>query len=214
MYLALDWVDPRRAFDEKHLTEQAVSWVEEEHSEGENGRGHSTALHEEGATTTNGKDLANFVDAVETASAFSSRSASKKTWAPVEDDTTALSPDSAVVVAAAGAANTTATADGGAAASASNTVVSLASCIETFRQLEHLLAEEGNGVKCDRCNRVTSMTKQIEIWREPDVLVLHVKRFRYDAGYVQKLATSISIRPEEPLDLSPYSFCSRDHWEC
>ena len=30
---------------------------------------------------------------------------------------------------------------------------------------------------CEKCNEVVDAVKKLEVWREPDVLLVHIKRF-------------------------------------
>lgn len=65
---------------------------------------------------------------------------------------------------------------------------------------------DGNGVKCDHCKKVCDFWKQLEIYKEPDVLLLHIKRFQVvitqSSGYsLEKLHTPVDI----PLSLMSQS---------
>ncbi|CAE7293374.1 USP6 [Symbiodinium natans] len=71
--------------------------------------------------------------------------------------------------------------------------VPLASCINAFVAAEEMKAEGDNGVKCDQCksNIAVDAQKKIDIWREPDVLVLHIKRFHFSGDHFEKISTPV-----------------------
>ena len=60
---------------------------------------------------------------------------------------------------------------------------------------------DGNGVRCDKCGTVENFSKQLEIWKEPDVLVLHIKRFHFTGRTVEKLSTAVDVPIDAVLDL-------------
>jgi len=66
-----------------------------------------------------------------------------------------------------------------------------------------LKVEFGNGVKCETCNENVDCVKKLEIWREPDVLILHIKRFHFSGVHYEKLNTPIDI-PIKELNLRPW----------
>jgi len=101
--------------------------------------------------------------------------------------------------------------------------VPLSSCINKFTEEEQL--EEQNTWYCPRCKDHVRAYKSIGLWTLPDVLILHLKRFRFgndDGGfgssfnmmtpsyfsshsYMQrdKIDTLVDF-PVEGLDMSPY----------
>ncbi|CAK9114429.1 unnamed protein product [Durusdinium trenchii] len=80
-------------------------------------------------------------------------------------------------------------------------LVPLAACINAFAEAEALkMDENGNGVKCDKCKVCVDATKQIDIWREPDVLVLHIKRFHFSGEHFEKISTPVQV-PLTELDV-------------
>eukprot|EP00930_Biecheleria_cincta_P011970 TRINITY_DN11519_c0_g1_i2.p1 TRINITY_DN11519_c0_g1~~TRINITY_DN11519_c0_g1_i2.p1 ORF type:complete len:2103 (+),score=364.03 TRINITY_DN11519_c0_g1_i2:537-6311(+) len=81
--------------------------------------------------------------------------------------------------------------------------VPLAACMDSFTEVEHMQVESGNGVKCEKCNKTVDAVKKIEIWREPDVLVLHIKRFHFSGEHFEKIATSVEVPPRD-LDIRPW----------
>jgi hypothetical protein len=82
-------------------------------------------------------------------------------------------------------------------------VVPISACIDAFAQPEELKKEFGNGIKCDKCGEVVDAVKKLEIWREPDVLIMHIKRFQFTGVHYEKLNTSIEV-PCRELSLRPW----------
>jgi len=82
--------------------------------------------------------------------------------------------------------------------------VPLTACVDAYTAPEELRKEEGNGIKCEKCKEEASAVKRLSIWREPDVLIVHIKRFhRRDDGYhYEKLDTPIDFA--RSLDLRPW----------
>lgn len=81
--------------------------------------------------------------------------------------------------------------------------VLISTCIDAFAQPEELKVELGNGFKCEKCNQVVDAVKKLEIWREPDVLILHIKRFHFSGVHYEKLNTPVEI-PSRELNLRPW----------
>jgi len=84
--------------------------------------------------------------------------------------------------------------------SAEATAVPLSACVDSFAQPEFMKVENGNGVKCEKCDIVVDAVKRIEIWREPDVLIFHIKRFHFSGEHFEKISTSVEVPPKE-LDI-------------
>merc|ERR1712176_890825 len=59
---------------------------------------------------------------------------------------------------------------------------------------------------CSKCARKVDASKKIDLWKLPQVLVLHLKRFAFDAstGRCEKIDTMLST----PLVLDLSSYCS------
>lgn len=79
--------------------------------------------------------------------------------------------------------------------------VSLFSCLEAF------LTEEPLGPDdmwyCPRCKEHRQATKKLDLWKLPDILVVHLKRFSYSRYLKNKLDTFVNF-PIGNLDLSKY----------
>ena len=48
-------------------------------------------------------------------------------------------------------------------------------CLQAFTEVEEL--DEDDGYRCPSCKQVGAATKQLSIYRQPQVLILHLKRF-------------------------------------
>ncbi|KAG7389468.1 Ubiquitin carboxyl-terminal hydrolase 32 [Phytophthora pseudosyringae] len=74
--------------------------------------------------------------------------------------------------------------------------VPLKHCLDAFTSEEKI--SEGF---CSSCRQHQEMTKKLEIWRLPPVMVVHLKRFQYTQTYRRKLASLVEF-PIHDLDLS------------
>jgi ubiquitin C-terminal hydrolase len=77
----------------------------------------------------------------------------------------------------------------------------LEKCLEKFTSEEVL--DGDNMVKCDRCNKPRKSIKQLSIFRYPKILVVHIKRFRFNNFSREKLSTDVHF-PMTGLDLCGY----------
>lgn len=75
--------------------------------------------------------------------------------------------------------------------------VPLRHCLDAFTTEEKI--SEGY---CSSCRKHLEMTKKLEIWRLPPVMVIHMKRFQYTQTYRRKLASLVEF-PVHGLDLEP-----------
>ncbi|KAI6669738.1 hypothetical protein NL676_004623 [Syzygium grande] len=79
--------------------------------------------------------------------------------------------------------------------------VSLYKCLEAF------LTEEPLGPDdmwyCPRCKEHRQASKKLDLWRLPEILVIHLKRFSYSRFLKNKLETYVDF-PIDNLDLSAY----------
>jgi ubiquitin C-terminal hydrolase len=75
--------------------------------------------------------------------------------------------------------------------------------------LSEFIAEEKMGgndsTYCSRCKKHQACTKKMDLFRLPDVLVLHIKRFCFSSFRRTKLTTSVDL-PRYGFDMQP--FCS------
>lgn len=79
---------------------------------------------------------------------------------------------------------------------------SLAECIRAFQKREVL--SEQDGWRCPRCAAPRRAVKQLQLWRLPQVLVFHLKRFAYTAFARDKLDTFVDF-PVGKLDMAKYA---------
>ncbi|KAF9460519.1 hypothetical protein BDZ94DRAFT_1265773 [Collybia nuda] len=86
-----------------------------------------------------------------------------------------------------------------AAASERKKGISLQDCLEEFTKEERL--GEDDLWYCPRCKKHQQATKKFDIWKVPDVLVVHLKRFSNSRTLRDKIDTFIDF-PVEGLDLT------------
>ncbi|KAL2233147.1 UNVERIFIED_CONTAM: Ubiquitin carboxyl-terminal hydrolase 10 [Sesamum indicum] len=80
-------------------------------------------------------------------------------------------------------------------------VISLFSCLDAFLKEEPLGPDDM--WYCPRCKEHRQASKKLDLWRLPDVLVFHLKRFSYSRWLKNKLDTFVNF-PIHDLDLSKY----------
>ena len=81
------------------------------------------------------------------------------------------------------------------------------SCVNAFTKEEVLRKSES--WYCSNCKAHQQATKRIDLWRTPDILVLHLKRFSFTSTYRDKLDMRVDF-PIEGLDLSAFVKGSSD----
>ncbi|KAI9094255.1 hypothetical protein K1719_021309 [Acacia pycnantha] len=79
--------------------------------------------------------------------------------------------------------------------------VSLYKCLEAFLQEEPLGPEDM--WFCPGCKVHCQASKKLDLWRLPEILVIHLKRFQYSRFMKNKLDTYVDF-PIDDLDLSAY----------
>ena len=84
--------------------------------------------------------------------------------------------------------------------------IHLSDCIKLFTEKEILSKEDP--WHCPQCKEFRQASKQLEIWKIPDCLVIHLKRFSYNAYWRDKLDSYIHFPLE--LDMTEYTL-SRAH---
>lgn len=87
------------------------------------------------------------------------------------------------------------------ATSTSENRSTLEKCLEKFTAEEVL--DGDNMVTCERCSKPRKSIKQLSIYRYPKILVVHIKRFRFNNFSREKLSTDVHF-PMAALDLSSY----------
>ncbi|CAG9314363.1 unnamed protein product [Blepharisma stoltei] len=79
-------------------------------------------------------------------------------------------------------------------------VFSIYDCLHQFTQQETL------DMICKKCPE-QKIVGQTEIWRVPDILIIHLKRFRYNKNRLEKICNTINF-PLESLDISSWMLSS------
>ncbi|XP_058104994.1 ubiquitin carboxyl-terminal hydrolase 9-like [Magnolia sinica] len=79
--------------------------------------------------------------------------------------------------------------------------ISLFSCLESFLKEEPLGPDDM--WYCPTCKEHRQATKKLDLWRLPEILVVHLKRFSYSRYLKNKLDTFVNF-PINNLDLSKY----------
>ena len=78
------------------------------------------------------------------------------------------------------------------------TGVSLGDCLDEFGKVEIL--SENDAWYCPRCKEFRRASKKFELWKAPDILVIHLKRFSASRGLRDKIDVLVDF-PIEGLDL-------------
>lgn len=77
--------------------------------------------------------------------------------------------------------------------------VTLGDCLDEFGKPEIL--SESDAWFCPRCKEHRRASKQFELWKSPDILVIHLKRFSAQGRFRDKLDVSVDF-PIKGLDLT------------
>ncbi|KAF6206640.1 hypothetical protein GE061_017876 [Apolygus lucorum] len=79
--------------------------------------------------------------------------------------------------------------------------ISLHDCLSAFFSADELKGD--NMYSCDKCNKLRNGIKFSKVLKTPEVLCIHLKRFRHDLVFSSKIAGYIKF-PLEGLDIKPY----------
>ncbi|XWS74654.1 hypothetical protein CRYUN_Cryun01aG0016500 [Craigia yunnanensis] len=79
--------------------------------------------------------------------------------------------------------------------------LSLYTCLEAFLREEPLVPEDM--WYCPQCKEQRQASKKLDLWRLPEVLVIHLKRFSYSRSIKHKLETFVNF-PIHDFDLTNY----------
>ena len=79
--------------------------------------------------------------------------------------------------------------------------VSLEDCLDEFGKSETL--SEQNMWYCPRCKEFRRAEKKFELWKAPDILIMHLKRFSSQRNFRDKLELFVDY-PLEGLDITKY----------
>jgi ubiquitin carboxyl-terminal hydrolase 8 len=77
----------------------------------------------------------------------------------------------------------------------------LKQCIELFRTPEKMEGE--SRWKCSRCKTYRDAVKRIDIWKLPQILIIHLKRFKYQGIWRDKISTFVDF-PIDNLNLDNF----------
>ncbi|XP_038679026.1 ubiquitin carboxyl-terminal hydrolase 20-like isoform X2 [Tripterygium wilfordii] len=81
-------------------------------------------------------------------------------------------------------------------------VHTLLSALDSFTRVEKIEDPEAR-IKCEKCNEMASREKQLMLDQAPKVAALHLKRFKTNGCFVQKIDKHVEFPLE--LDLNPYT---------
>lgn len=79
---------------------------------------------------------------------------------------------------------------------------SLSTALESFTKVEHI-EDEDMKFTCDQCKEKVSVDKQLMLDQIPPVCAFHLKRFKNDGSWVEKIDKHVDFPLE--LDLQPYT---------
>ncbi|EDW32863.1 GL10121 [Drosophila persimilis] len=79
--------------------------------------------------------------------------------------------------------------------------VTLYDCMASFFSADELKGD--NMYSCSRCNKLRTGIKYSRVINLPEVLCIHLKRFRHDLSYSSKISSHV-IFPMEGFDMRPY----------
>ena len=84
-------------------------------------------------------------------------------------------------------------------------VDTLPCALESFTKVENIDAK----FKCDSCKEEVSMEKQLMLDQTPSIAAFHLKRFKTDGTYVEKIDKHVNFPLE--LDLRPYTISNQNN---
>ena len=91
---------------------------------------------------------------------------------------------------------------GGSSPPLSGSKISLRDCFQLFGS-EEVLGEEDQWY-CGECKTHVRASKKIDLWKLPEILIIHLKRFQYTRGYRNKIESVIEFPIETDLDMSEF----------
>lgn len=83
-----------------------------------------------------------------------------------------------------------------------NEHITLYNCLEKFIEPEDLIGD--NKYNCSKCNCYTNSRKKLSFWYMPDMLIVHLKRFKNNGTHIRKITSLI----EYPMELDMYDYIS------
>lgn len=79
--------------------------------------------------------------------------------------------------------------------------ITLQDCLQAFFSLDELKGDDM--YNCDKCKKLRNGVKLSRVSSLPNILCIHLKRFRHDLPYPQKITRHVSF-PLNNLNMSPY----------
>lgn len=76
--------------------------------------------------------------------------------------------------------------------------IPLDSCFDIFTRKDQI-----DDYACDNCKKTSPALVETKISRAPDILIVHLKRFSYQSGYLEKIEDLVNF-PVNNLDISQY----------
>lgn len=80
--------------------------------------------------------------------------------------------------------------------------IDLIDCWQKFTEIETV--DKDNMITCDKCKEPKKMTKQMALWKTPEILIILLKRFRTQGIHAHKINELVTY----PLELDLSDFCS------
>ncbi|KAK6275149.1 hypothetical protein POUND7_004858 [Theobroma cacao] len=85
-------------------------------------------------------------------------------------------------------------------------VDTLPSALESFTKVEKI-EDQGAKFRCENCKEEVAVEKQLMLDQAPSVATFHLKRFKTESGYVEKIDKHVFFPLE--LDLQPYTIVNQ-----
>ena len=83
-----------------------------------------------------------------------------------------------------------------------DTKISLGDCFALFSS-EEVLGQDDQWY-CGSCKAHVCASKKIDLWKLPNILIIHLKRFQYTRGYRNKIESVIDFPIDHDLDMAEY----------
>jgi hypothetical protein len=80
--------------------------------------------------------------------------------------------------------------------------ISIDDCFQLFSS-EEVLGEEDQWY-CGNCKLHVRASKKIDLWKLPQILIIHLKRFQYSRGYRNKIESIVDFPIDDVLDMSKF----------
>jgi len=86
--------------------------------------------------------------------------------------------------------------------SSGTSAVSISDCFRLFSS-EEILGEDDQWY-CGNCKMHVRASKKIDLWKIPQVLIIHLKRFQYTRGYRNKIESIVDFPINDILDMEQF----------